>query len=324
MVIPVHNEERAVVAAVGSALGQVGAPPLEVIVADGASSDGTRAAILALAHGDARVRLIANPGGKTPSGLNAAIQAARGDVIVRCDAHSVLPDDYIATAIEVLAASGADVVGGTMHAVGRGFWQRAIAMAMTTPVGVGDARFHTGGPPGPVDTVYLGVFQRPALERVGLFDESLERNQDYELNHRIRSSGGEVYFDPSLAVDYVPRANLKTLARQYRQYGMWKRLVLRRFPESLRWRQLAAPLLVVGLIASIVLVLFGQPLLAGLVPGVYLLALLGSATVELARRRDFAALALPLVLPTMHLSWAIGFMTSDLVDEGPVIPELDR
>lgn len=322
VVIPARNEEDSIAAAVTSALGQIGAPALEVIVADGDSSDGTRAEVSAIAHDDARVRLIGNPAGKTPSGLNAGIRAARGDVIVRCDAHSVLPADYVASALTLLESTGADVVGGTMRAVGTGFWQRAIAMAMTTPVGVGDAKFHTGGSPGPVDTVYLGVFRRNALERVGLFDESLERNQDYELNYRIRQSGGEVYFDPGLAVDYIPRSKLTALARQYHEYGMWKRLVLRRFPESLRWRQLAAPLLVVGLIASIVLLILRRYLLAMLVPGAYLSALAGTAIVELVRRRDIAALALPVVLPTMHLSWAFGFMTSDLEDQGPSIPEL--
>jgi glycosyltransferase involved in cell wall biosynthesis len=323
VVIPVRNEEQTIAAAITSALEQLDAPPLEVIVADGDSSDGTRAAVMAIAHDDFRVRLIGNPERHTPAGLNAAIRAARGDVIVRCDAHSVLPADFVVTARNVLAETGADVVGGTMRAVGTGFWQRAIAVALTTPVGVGDARFHTGGPAGPVDTVYLGVFRRRALERVGLFDESLQRNQDYELNYRIRKAGGEVYFDPRLAVDYIPRSGLKALADQYRRYGMWKRLVLRRFPESLRWRQLAAPLLVVGLLVSIVILLVGRPLLAALVPGGYLLTLVGTAIVELVRRRDFAALALPLVLPTMHLSWAFGFMTSDLVDPGPRIPRLD-
>lgn len=323
IVIPVRNEEHTIGAAVSSALRQRGAPPLEVVVADGDSSDRTRAVVAAIAHDDSRVRLISNPERKTPAGLNAAIRAARGGVLVRCDAHSVLPADYVATALNVLAATGADVVGGTMRAAGKRFWQRAIAIALSTPVGVGDARFHTGGRPGPVDTVYLGVFRRDAFKRAGLFDESLERNQDYELNYRIRETGGEVYFDPALAVDYVPRTSLGALARQYRQYGMWKRLVLRRFPDSVRWRQLAAPLLVVGLIASIVIFLVGLPLPAALVPGAYLLALIGTAMVELVRRRDVAALVLPLVLPTMHLSWAFGFMTSDLVDRGPSIPKLD-
>jgi len=322
VVIPVRNEEGAIAAAVRSALNQINTPPLEVIVADGDSSDGTRAAVTALAHDDSRVRLISNDSGTTPSGLNAAIRQARGNVIVRCDAHSVLPVDYVSTALQVLADTGADVVGGTQRATGRGFWQRTVAIAMTTPFGVGDARFHTGGAAGAVDTVYLGVFRRGALERVGLFDESLRRNQDYELNYRIRDSGGVVYFHPELAVDYEPRSNLIELARQFHQYGTWKRLVLRRFPESLKWRQLAAPLLVVGLIASIILLIVGQRLLASLVPGAYLIGVVGTTLLELARRRDLAAVGLIAALPTMHLSWAFGFMTSDLADPGPSIPKL--
>jgi glycosyltransferase involved in cell wall biosynthesis len=323
VVIPVRNEADAVDAAIRSALGQSASPPMEVIVADGASSDGTRAVVSAAAHDDHRVRLISNPAGKTPTGLNEAIKAAGGDVIVRCDAHSRLPEDYVARALEILDDTGADVVGGTQRAVGHTFWQRAVAIAMTTPAGVGDARFHTGGRPGPVDTVYLGVFRRSALERAGLFDESLERNQDYELNYRIRHSGGVVYFHPDLAVDYSPRRNLRGLARQYRQYGTWKRLVLRRAPQSLRWRQLAPPLLVVGLVFSLVMLLLGHQMPAAVIPGAYGLGVIGTTLFELLRRRSLAALALPLVLPTMHLSWAFGFMTSDVADGGPSIPRLE-
>ncbi len=323
VVIPVRNEESTIANAIRSALGQTGAPPLEVIVADGDSTDGTRAVVSALAHDDHRVRLMSNPASHIPSGLNAAIRAARGDVIVRCDAHSVLPSGYIASALRLLEKTGADVVGGIQRAVGRTWWQRATAIGMTTPLGVGDARFHTGGPPGPVDTVYLGVFRRAALERSGLFDESLHRNEDYELNYRIRRDGGVVYFHPDLEVEYAPRRNLLALAGQYRHYGAWKRLVLRRFPESLRWRQLAAPLLVVGFVVSLILLVFGQARLASLIPGGYLAAILLTSLVELIRRRDSAALALPLVLPTMHLSWAFGFMTSDLQDPGPSVARLD-
>jgi len=322
-VIPVRNEAEAIGAAIRSALGQNDAPPLEVIVADGASEDGTRTVVSEMAHEDHRLRLIANPDGSTPTGLNAAIKAARADVIVRCDAHSRLPNDYVARALELLEETGADVVGGTQRAVGHGFWQRAVAIAMTTPAGVGDARFHTGGRPGMVDTVYLGVFRRRALERVGLFDESLQRNQDYELNYRIRSGGGGVYFHPDLAVDYTPRANLRDLARQYREYGAWKRIVLQRFPQSLRWRQLAPPLLVVGLLASVVPLVLGRPLIASLIPGAYG-ALLGATTLfELVTRRTSAAFGLPVVLPTMHLSWAFGFMSADRADSGPAIPQLE-
>lgn len=320
--MPARNEESTIGAAIRSALGQVDAPPLEVVVAVGESEDATRSVVSDLAHDDHRVRIIPNVEGNTPVGLNAAIQEARGEVIVRCDAHSNLPADYLATALRVMEETGADVVGGTQQAVGDRFWQRAAAIAMTTPVGVGDAKFHTGGRQGAVDTVYLGVFKRSALERVGLFDESLTRNQDYELNFRIRESGGVVYYHPDLAVDYYPRANPAALASQYRQYGAWKRLVLRRFPESLRWRQLAAPLLVVGLVVSLILLIFGQRILAAVVPAVYLAAILGTSMVELIRRRDAAALGLALVLPTMHLSWAFGFMTGDIDDPGPHIPRI--
>lgn len=323
VVIPVRNEVDAIGSAVASALDQSEVASLEVVVADGASNDGTRALVSALAHDDSRVRLINNPAGTTPAGLNAAIAGSRGDVIVRCDAHSDLPKHYVQFALEALDESGADVVGGRQNAVGRRLLQRAIAIAMTTPLGVGDARFHIGGPAGPVDTVYLGVFRRSALERVGLFDESLERNQDYELNHRIRQSGGTVFFDPRLSVDYSPRASLGALARQYHQYGKWKRLVLARSPESLRWRQLAAPLLVVGLVISLILLGFGQRLAAAIVPGAYLLGIAGTTIFEAMRRRDIAALALPVVLPTMHLSWALGFMASDIDDPGPKIPRLE-
>lgn len=323
VVIPVRNEAGVIAAAIGSALGQSGVPAMEVLVADGASDDGTRAVVSALAHEDSRVRLINNPAGTTPAALNVAIRESRGDVIVRCDAHSELPPDYVKVALETLEASQADVVGGRQNAIGRGFWQRSVAIAMTTPLGVGGARFHLGGPPGSVETVYLGVFRRSALERAGLFDESLERNQDYELNHRIRQSGGAVFFDPKMSVDYLPRASLGALASQYHQYGKWKRLVLGRFPESLRWRQLAAPLLVVGLIISLILFAFGQRAAAAVVPGVYVLAVVGTTVVELIRRRDLAALGLPLVLPTMHLSWAFGFMASDLDDPGPNVPGLE-
>ncbi len=324
IVMPARNEEATIGTAIHSALGQVGAPPLEVVVAVGQSEDDTRRVVSEMAHEDHRVRMISVGAGNTPVGLNAAIREAQGAVIVRCDAHSNLPPQYVATALRVLEETGADVVGGTQQAVGSSFWQRAAAIAMTTPVGVGDAKFHMGGRPGSVDTVYLGVFKRSALERVGLFDESLTRNQDYELNFRIRDTGGVVFYDPGLAVDYFPRESPRRLASQYRQYGAWKRVVIRRFPESLRWRQLAAPLLVVGLVVSTVLLLFRQVALASVVPAAYLAAVLGTTVVELIRRRDAAALGLPVVLPTMHLSWAFGFMTDDIVDSGPQIPRLEE
>jgi len=310
VVIPVRDEAGSVVAAIDSARKQRYVGPLEVVVAVAPSRDGTRDLVAEVASLDPRVRLVDNPTGTASAGLNVAINASSGDVIVRCDAHSMLPPGYVATAVDLLEATGADVVGGIMDAVGRGTTGRAVAAAMSNPLGVGDARFHTGGPAGEVDTVYLGVFRRRALEDAGLFDETLDRNQDYELNYRIRSFGGSVYFDPRLAVEYRPRSTLPELWRQYFDYGRGKRRVLRMHPGSLRWRQLAAPALVVGLAASTLLAFTPARKLSLVTPTLYASALTAATAYEAVRRRDPAMASLPAVFPTMHLAWGIGFLTS--------------
>jgi glycosyltransferase involved in cell wall biosynthesis len=307
VVMPVLNGEQVVADAVVAALDQDYAGPLEVVIAHGPSTDGT-AALLDRISADPRVTVVANPSGATAAGLNAAIAASQGPVIVRCDAQARLPRDYVRRAVEILAETGADNVGGVQAAEGEAFLQRAIAIAQTTPIGVGDARYRTGGQPGPVDTVYLGVFRREALERIGGFDEGQVRNQDYELNWRLRDTGGTVYFHPDLRVAYRPRASLRALWRQYWQYGVWKRVMLRKHPQSLRWRQTAPPLLVLGLLWSLAMLFTPWPWTATIVPGLYVAVLLGSALVEAVRRRDPAALVLPLVLPTMHLGWGLGFL----------------
>lgn len=308
VVLPVRNEAGYIGATIDSVLGQDYPGPLEVIVADGMSTDGTRELVAMRAGADPRIRLIDNPGGRTPSGLNRAVAAAAGEVIVRCDGHSLLPVSYVQTAVRLLAETGAANVGGVQLAQGESPFSRAVGYAMSSPLGVGDARFHYGGKPGPVDTVYLGVFRRNAIEAVGLFDESLLRNQDYELNIRLRAARKVVYFDPQLAVVYRPRRSLFSLARQYYQYGKWKRRVVRMHPASLRLRQLAPPLLVVALIASAAQVLGPWPRLGWVVPGPYAAALIATTAYEVTRRRDLAALLLPAAVITMHLSWGCGFL----------------
>jgi hypothetical protein len=207
--------------------------------------------------------------------------------------------------VEILRQTGADVVGGMQVPMGETPWERAIAGAMSSRLGAGDARYRIGGAAGPVDTVYLGVFLRSALERVGGYDEHFDRNQDYELNQRIRDSGGIVWFDPSIEVTYRPRGSLGHLARQYFDYGRWKREFARRHPGDLRPRQLAPPLLVVGLVAAVVLGIWWP--WAWLAIAAYALLLLLSGLTHLGGLGG-TALLMPLALATMHSSWGVGFL----------------
>lgn len=304
VVMPVRNEADHLDAAVAAILRQDYPRPLEVVLAIGPSEDGTEDIAERIAAADERVLLVANPAGGTAAGLNAAIGASSGDVVVRVDGHAELSAGYVRRAVATLQRTGADNVGGVQRAVGTTPMQSAIAAAMSSPFGVGDAQFHYGGDEGPTDTVYLGVFRRDALERVDGFDESLVRNQDYELNWRLRDSGGTVWFDPQLAVTYRPRATLRALARQYHEYGQWKRLVLTRDPRSLRWRQLVAPAAVlanaVGLLAGARWrLLLAAPITYATATALAALA----APVPMPQR-----LRLPAVFAVMHHAWGLGFL----------------
>ena len=256
------------------------------------------------------VRVVPNPAGTTSAGLNLAIGSAVGSVIVRVDAQARLPADYIERAAVTLRRTGAANVGGAQRPVGKGGLSRVIAAALSSPFGGGPAAFRRGREPGPVDTVYLGVFDADALASVGGFDESLLRNQDYELNWRLREQGYVVWFDPGLVVDYQPRSSWAGLARQYFDYGAWKRVMLRRHPRSLKSRQIAAPALVAGLALSAFELMRGR-LRGGVVPTVYL----GGCLLAAARLRS----SLPAVgdrakaaaaFAVMHLSWGAGFLCS--------------
>jgi hypothetical protein len=286
-------------------------------VAYAASTDGTRAILARFEERDG-VRVVDNERGTAPAGLNAAIAAATGDVIVRCDGHATLPPTYVRRAVATLARTGAGNVGGIQRAVGTGTVQRAIARAMSTPLGVGDARFHIGGDDGPVDTVYLGVFDRHALDAVGGFDESLDRNQDYELNVRLRNAGFTVWFDPQLEVSYAPRSSLRRLWGQYHAYGRWKRRVIEMHPESLRARQAGPPILAVGLAVSGILLATPARRLGAAVLGAYAATLAAVSAYETIRTRDPAAALTGPAVGVMHLAWGSGFL------RGPDPAEADR
>ena len=306
VVIPVLNEEQHLRDSVEAILRQDYPGTFDVCLALGPSRDRTDDVAHELTRRFANVRTVSNPTGATPAGLNVAIRATSGEVVVRVDGHAVLPDGYITRAVQTLERTGAVNVGGVQLAEGTTPFENAVALAMASPFGMGGARYHTGGVEGPVDTVYLGVFRRSAIEAVGLFDESLIRNQDYELNIRLRGAGGVVWFDPQLAVAYRPRPNLTRLARQYFEYGAWKRAVLRMHPGSLRLRQIVAPLALSAMVVA--LVVSPWLLIALVAPGMYAVAVLAAAIVTGARHGFGSVLRLLGVFPTLHMSWGAGFL----------------
>lgn len=308
IVIPVLNEERHLREAVRQVLSQRYEGPIEVVLAIGPSRDRTQEVADAIAAEDPRVTVVPNPTGRTPNALNAAITASRNGIIARVDGHAMLPEDYLRVAVETLEETGADNVGGIMAAEGVTPFERAVARAMTSKIGVGGARFHTGGTAGPADTVYLGVFRREALERVGGYDEHFQRAQDWEMNHRIRATGGLVWFQPRMRVSYRPRPTLKALAKQYFHYGRWRRVVARTHEGTINLRYLAPPAAVLAIVAGLLVSPFFRPGL--LVPGGYLAAILGGAVVTGGGLPAGALVRLPLVYVTMHMAWGWGFLTS--------------
>ena len=304
VLIPARNAEATIGAALDSVLSQDYKGSVEVIVADGSDTAATSDLVRRLYP---TVKLVPNPNQTAGFGLCAAQAVATGEILARCDAHAAFPRGYLRRAVSTLQRTRAANVGGRQQPVGTTFFERTVAIAMSTPLGAGGARYRLGGPEGPVDTVFLGVFRRDALEAAGGIDPAFARNQDYELNWRLRARGETVWFDPELGVAYRPRGSFRALAWQYFNYGRWKRVVARRHPASVLPRQIASPLLLLGLVVS--LVVPGASWVPAALPFGYVLALvLGSLAVGI-RRRSSAALLLPLILATMHMSWGIGFFT---------------
>lgn len=305
VVMPVRNEAGHLEEALAAIDEQAYPGTLRIVVAVGPSIDGTEEIADRLAARRPDLTTVPSPTGTTPAGLNLAIRHGSAPIVLRVDGHSRLSPDYIARAVETLTATGAVNVGGVQRAVGEGPMPRAIAAAMTSKFGTGGSRFHVGGRAGAVDTVYLGVFDRRAMEAAGLFDEHLHRNQDYELNVRLRAAGGVVWFDPSLSVEYRPRDSLAHLARQYFQYGQFKRRVLGMHPTSLRPRQAIAPIACSLVLAGTVIGARWRP--AWLAPAGYVAALSAAAMAE-ARRHDVDPVRLAAALATMHFSWSAGLV----------------
>lgn len=319
--MPVLNEERHLAESVAAVLGQEYPGGFELVLAIGPSKDRTEAIARELAAADSRITVVPNPSGQIAPAMNAAVKTARYDIITRIDAHSMLPDGYLQTAVRALTATGAADVGGWMAAEGITPFQRAVAWAMTSPFGVGAAANHTGGEAGPADTVYLGVYQRAAIERVGGYDETMLIAEDWELNYRIRADGGLIWFTPDLKVTYRPRATLAALAKQQFRYGRWRRVIARRYPETVNLRYLAPPVatalnaagLVIGA-AGVIGTLAGAPVayltLGFAIPAVYLVGVTAVAAKFAASEPVGVRARVPVVLAAMHTCWGAGFLTS--------------
>ena len=301
VVMPVRNEAQHISSAVQAVLAQQYEGELDIWIAVAPSDDATEKLVKELVEAYSNVFFVENPAGVTPAGLNAAISASAGEVIVRVDGHVRLCEGYIATAVETMARTGAVNVGGCQLAVGATGFEKAVAAVMMSVVGSGGAEYRVGESEKPVDTVFLGVFDREAGDEVGWFDERLIRNQDYEFNIRLRKAGGTIWFNPALVVDYQPRSSLGALARQYFDYGRYKAHVVRLHGTSIRLRQLLPPVATVVLALSVVASIWVLPAL--LLPSAYLAIITARVRGSIWVRLRALAIA-----PVMHFSWSIGLL----------------
>jgi succinoglycan biosynthesis protein ExoA len=292
---------------------------MEVIVADGLSTDGTQDAIAAFQKDspDLMVRIVENTNRSIPSALNRAIEAGRGEIILRLDAHSKPYPDYVANCVSAhIEGRGANVGGVWEIHPGADTWiAKSIAVAAAHPLGVGDALYRHTKHAAEVDTVPFGSFRRALLEQVGFFDESLLTNEDYEFNARVRKFGGKIWLDPSIRSIYFARSTFLELIQQYWRYGFWKWRMLRRYPDTLRWRQALPPLFVlslVGLILLSVFVSFARILLAAELLLYFSIMLLAGLRAAIQHKKAYLILGLPLGIFVMHIAWGSGFFWSIL------------
>lgn len=308
VILPVRREGREFAATLTRVLEQDYPAIVEVLVVDGMSDDETRSVVLRFAEGDGRVKLLDNPGRIVPTAMNVGIRAAAGTVIVRVDGHTRIRPDYVSRCVAALAASRADCVGGRMDAVGDSFIGRAVAAATSGPFGVGNSHFHYSETPRTTETVYLGTWPRETLVRAGGFDEEMVRDQDDELNYRLRKAGGTVWLDPSIRSEYTPRGSLLKLWSQYLQYGVWKVRVFQKHPSMMRWRHFAPSACVLAAIAGVVLALtvpWGRFVLAA-GAAAYLLAAAVAAIRTPASPTE--RLVMPVVFATIHGAYGTGFL----------------
>ncbi len=306
IILPILNEERFLEKTITAINEQNYPGKIEIILALGPSKDRTNEIANSLAQIYSNLKLVVNPTGRTPNGLNLAISSSQYSIICRVDGHAEVKNNYLALAVQTLLETGSVNVGGVMAANGISKFEKSVAKAMRSKIGVGAARFHVGGKAGEVDTVYLGTFDKAALLAVGGYDENFTRAQDWELNFRLRKNGGKIFFNPNLEVTYRPRPNLTALSNQYFEYGKWRHVVVRTHKGSVNFRYLAPPTMFSINLISIVISAWVPQLL--IFPTLYLAALI--ITGLLIGRNIWEWVSLPVIFFVMHMSWGLGYLTS--------------
>jgi glycosyltransferase involved in cell wall biosynthesis len=317
IIIPCYNEQATIQMLLSAICEQTfELENLEVIVADGMSTDHTRDEIKFFQenHPDLSIKIVDNPDRNIPSGLNKAIMASEGEYLVRLDAHSVPSKKYVELCVQALDDGLGQNVGGIweIQASSEGWMSQSIAVAASHPLGVGDALYRVGGEPQTVDTVPFGAFKRSIVEQIGLFDESLLTNEDYEFNARIRKAGGKIWMDPSIKSTYFARSTLRELARQYWRYGYWKVRMLVRYPGTFRWRQLAGAFVLSWLVLGILSLRYPIALwLLFFETTIYGSVLTVSSALLASKHKDiYLFIGVPLAIATMHFSWGAAFLWS--------------
>jgi succinoglycan biosynthesis protein ExoA len=312
VIMPIRNEAGFIARSLGAVLAQdYPHGRMEVLVADGMSTDKTREVISELAkQSRTKVTVLNNPGGIVPTGINSALAVASGEVIIRVDGHTIIAPDYLHECIAALQRTGADNVGGRMDPISAGPFGQSVAIATSSPFGVGGARFHYSDREEWVDTVYMGAWRRDVFEHIGQFDEELVRNQDDEFNYRLRSRGGRILLSPRIKSLYFNRSTLQRLWRQYLEYGYWKVRVMQKHPLQMQPRHFVPFLFVASLILTLLSALFttvGKWLFVSVLV-TYVIANL-AASIHSCRKGSWrVALFLPLTFAILHVAYGVGFM----------------
>ena len=311
LILPIRNEEEFIAKSLGAVLNQsYPAEYIQILIADGMSTDRTREIIknLAIKYPETSLEILDNPAQIVPTAMNIALRQAKGEIIIRVDGHTIIGPDYVQECVDALERTDADNVGGKMNAKGTNPFAKAVALATSSPFGVGGARFHYSDKEEWVDTVYMGAWNRSIFEKIGLFDEELVRNQDDEFNYRLRANGGKILLSPKIKSEYTVRSSPSALWRQYFQYGFWKIRVLQKHPRQMSLRQFVPPAFTLVFLASLLLIFLPVPPFFTFFLPLYLFLNLIASLVISFRHGLKHLLFLPLIFTMLHLSYGAGFL----------------